>query len=88
MNLGSKLPSIKKDVRKRGSKHPTNGSFVEFPSIGGFPLEEASEIFSCNNKCIIFWINCVIVPIVSLFMLIIVIKIVFILCVFPCCTLQ
>jgi hypothetical protein len=54
-----------------------NSFVLELCSIGGFPLEEASEIFSQDNKGIIFWINCVIVLTVSFFLLTIVIKIVF-----------
>jgi hypothetical protein len=37
--------------------------------VGGFPLKEASEIFSQDNKGIIIWIYIVIVLIFHLFLL-------------------
>jgi hypothetical protein len=60
-----------------------NSFVLELYSLGGFPLEVVSEIFSQYTKGIIFWINYVIVLTVSLFLLIIVIIIGFFLYIFP-----
>jgi hypothetical protein len=56
-----------------------NHFVLELCSVGGFPLEEASELGYRDNKGIIFGINCVIVLSIFLFLLTIVIKIIFLL---------
>jgi hypothetical protein len=76
----------------RGRKHEkgclVKSFLLELYSVRVFPFGEASECFSQDKKCIIFWIYHVIVIIVSLFLLIIVIKILFLLCIFSLETLQ
>jgi hypothetical protein len=65
-----------------------NSFILELFSVGGFHLEEASELLYQDNKGIIFCINCFIVLTVSFFLLTIVITIVFFLCIFPSSNLQ
>lgn len=60
----------------------------ELCSARGWHLEEESELGYRHNKRVMFWINCVIVLSNFLFLLTIVIKSIFLLCILSFCTIR